>query len=87
MLFFHQIKKHHCKKIVKMAGTKTALVLGGTGETGKMVLKELQQIDLISKIIMINRRNVELTGPAVEKVCMFSHILRRATLPKIKINF
>jgi len=49
--------------------SKCALVLGGTGESGKRVLDELRISDLISKIVMINRRQVELPeGPGIEKI-------------------
>jgi len=49
--------------------SKIACVLGGTGETGKRVIDELRNIDTISKIIMLTRREVELTeGPGKEKV-------------------
>ena len=34
----------------------TALLIGGTGATGKEVLKELNKSELISKIIFISRR-------------------------------
>ena len=37
----------------------TALLIGGTGATGKEVLKELNKSDLISKIIFISRRALE----------------------------
>ena len=40
--------------------SKIACVLGGTGETGKRVIDELRNIDTISKIIMLTRREVEL---------------------------
>ncbi len=50
------------------SGKKSVLVLGGTGETGQCVMKELQCCDEVGKIIMINRRNVDLDGPAVQKV-------------------
>lgn len=46
-----------------------ALVLGGTGETGKRVVEQLRINDLISKVVMITRRQVELPdGPGIEKV-------------------
>ena len=41
--------------------SKIACVLGGTGETGKRVIDELRNSDTISKIIMLTRREVELT--------------------------
>lgn len=44
-------------------GGKTALILGGTGETGKQVLALLQGSDAVSRIFMINRRQVELSDP------------------------
>ena len=37
----------------------TALLIGGTGASGKEVLKELTKSDLISKIIFISRRAME----------------------------
>ena len=47
----------------------TALVLGGTGQSGKRVIEELRLSDHISKIIMINRRQVELPdGDGKDKV-------------------
>jgi uncharacterized protein YbjT (DUF2867 family) len=52
---------------------KNALVLGGTGETGKRVVKELCKSDLIAKVIMVTRRTIDLedgmTGK--EKVHLF----------------
>jgi len=49
--------------------SKIACVLGGTGETGKRVIDELRNSDTISKIIMLTRREVEITeGPGKEKV-------------------
>ena len=52
-----------------MATTKCALILGGTGESGKRVLDELRVSDLISKVIMINRREIEVPeGPGKEKI-------------------
>ena len=48
---------------------KKALVLGGTGATGKHVIKELRENDQVSKIKMVNRRQVELEeGPGLDKV-------------------
>ena len=48
---------------------KKALVLGGTGATGKHVIKELRENEQISKIKMINRRQVDLPeGPGLDKV-------------------
>ena len=48
---------------------KKALVLGGTGATGKHVIKELRENEQISKIKMLNRRQVELPeGPGLDKV-------------------
>ena len=46
--------------------TLTALLIGGTGATGKEVLKELNKSELISKIIFISRR--ALTFPDQPKV-------------------
>ena len=43
-----------------MAAAKVACVIGGTGETGKRVMNELRNSNLISKIMMVNRREVEL---------------------------
>ena len=37
----------------------SALLIGGTGATGKEVLKELSKNELISKIFFISRRAVE----------------------------
>ena len=37
----------------------TALLLGGSGATGKHVLKELNAKDEISKIVFISRRDLE----------------------------
>ena len=37
----------------------TAVLIGGTGATGKEVLRELSASDLISKIIFISRRALE----------------------------
>ena len=49
--------------------SKIAVVLGGTGETGKRVIEELRNIDIISRIDMLTRRQVELPdGPGKEKV-------------------
>ena len=48
---------------------KKALVFGGTGATGKHVIKELRENEQISKIKMINRRQVDLPeGPGLDKV-------------------
>ena len=46
----------------------TALLIGGTGATGKEVLKELTKNDLVSKIIFISRRALEF--PDEPKVCV-----------------
>ena len=46
-------------KKTKMA-SKIACVLGGTGETGKRVIDELRKLDMISRIDMLTRRQVEL---------------------------
>ena len=43
-----------------------ALILGGTGATGKHVLEELNSSDKVSKIIFISRRNIEF--PDMPKV-------------------
>ena len=37
----------------------SALLIGGTGATGKEVLKELSKNELISKIFFISRRAVQ----------------------------
>ena len=42
-----------------MADKLTAILIGGTGATGKEVLKELNAADLVSKIIFISRRALE----------------------------
>ena len=42
-----------------MADKLTAILIGGTGATGKEVLKELNATELISKIIFISRRALE----------------------------
>ena len=47
-------------KKTKMA-SKIACVLGGTGETGKRVIDELRKLDIISRIDMLTRRQVELS--------------------------
>ena len=39
----------------------TAILLGGTGATGREVLKELNSNDQISKIIFISRRPIAFT--------------------------
>ena len=44
--------------------TFTALLIGGTGATGKEVFKELTKSDLISKIIFISRRAMEFPDEA-----------------------
>ena len=44
----------------------TALLLGGSGATGKHVLKELNARHEISKIILISRRNLDI--PDMPKV-------------------
>lgn len=45
----------------------TALLLGGTGATGKEVLNELNSNDRISKIVFITRRHIEfLDMPKVQ---------------------
>ena len=49
----------HTKK-TKMA-SKIACVLGGTGETGKRVIDELRKLDVISRIDMLTRREVDLS--------------------------
>ena len=38
-----------------------ACVLGGTGETGKRVIDELRKLDIISRIDMLTRREVDLS--------------------------
>ena len=45
----------------------TALLIGGTGATGKEVLKELNKNELVSKIVFIARRALEF--PDQPKVC------------------
>jgi len=46
---------------------KTALLLGGTGATGKMVFEELKANELVSKILFLTRRDVEQdSNPKVE---------------------
>ena len=41
--------------------SKIACVLGGTGETGKRVIDELRKLDMISRIDMVTRREVNLS--------------------------
>ena len=41
--------------------SKIACVLGGTGETGKRVIDELRKLDIISRIDMLTRREVDLS--------------------------
>ena len=49
--------------------TKCALVLGGTGESGKRVIDELRVSNLISKIVMVTRREIEVPdGDGKDKV-------------------
>ena len=65
---------------------KTALVLGGTGATGKQVIKELRENEQVSKIKMVNRRQVELEeGPGLDKVEQV--IVDYDDLEKSKANF
>ena len=40
--------------------TKVALLLGGSGETGKVVLKELNANPMVSRIILVGRRLLEV---------------------------
>ena len=42
-----------------MADKLTAILIGGTGATGKEVLKELNATESITKIIFISRRALE----------------------------
>jgi len=52
-----------------MMATKSALVLGGTGATGKSVVEELRKSDLVDKIVMITRRTIEIPdGPGKDKI-------------------
>ena len=40
--------------------TKVVLLLGGSGETGKQVLKELNANPMVSRIILVGRRLLEV---------------------------
>ena len=46
--------------LIKSIMSLTALLLGGTGETGQMVLKHLTKDPKVTKVIFITRRNVDL---------------------------
>ena len=48
----------------------TAILLGGTGATGRKVLNELNSSDKITKIIFITRRPLEF--PDMPKVSIFT---------------
>lgn len=56
--------------------TKVALLLGGSGETGKQVLKQLNMNPLVSRIILVGRRLLEVDDqPKVDqKVVDFDQI-------------
>ena len=56
--------------------TLTALLIGGTGATGKEVLKELTKSDLISKIIFISRRAMEFPDEAKVTLCKNYKLLK-----------
>ena len=58
-----------------MADKLTAILIGGTGATGKEVLKELNATELISKIIFISRRALEF--PDQPKVRNLIEVLYR----------
>jgi len=48
---------------------RTALLLGGTGETGKQLLKQLAADPSYNKVISVGRRKIELPAePGMEKV-------------------
>ena len=52
----------------------TAILIGGTGATGKEVLKELNATELISKIIFISRRTLEFPEqPKVRSIVLLEH--------------
>ena len=48
--------------------SKTALVVGASGETGKEVVKHLAASSEIAKVILINRRNLDLPAEGADKV-------------------
>ena len=43
-----------------MTSLKTVLLLGSSGETGKVLLKELQTNSAVGKIILVGRRKLDL---------------------------
>merc|ERR1712062_85873 len=48
---------------------RTALLLGGTGETGKQLLKQLAADPSYNKVISVGRRKIDLPAePGMEKV-------------------
>ena len=42
-----------------MSALKTALLLGGTGATGKHVFEELKASEKIGKVIFLSRRDIQ----------------------------
>ena len=47
---------------------KSCFILGATGETGRLLLKELLDRNLFSKITLIGRRQVTFEDKAYEKL-------------------
>jgi len=45
----------------------SAAVLGATGEVGEQIVRALQRSNEFTKIILVNRREVELVGPKLEQ--------------------
>lgn len=49
-------------------GNKSCFILGATGETGKVLLKEIVERRLFSKITLIGRRQLTFDDKAYENV-------------------
>lgn len=49
---------------------KTCFILGGSGETGKALLKELVERNIFSRITLIGRRQLTFEDKAYENLVM-----------------
>ena len=66
------LNKEACKAICQSfesnkesfkAKNLSAFIIGGTGETGKELVKHLARSKVFQRVVLIGRRNVEYTDP------------------------
>ena len=68
-----------------MSALKTALLLGGTGATGKHVFEELKASEKIGKVIFLSRRDIQADADNSKVSCVLLLFHIRGSIKCIEV--